>query len=169
MIARLEKFLRFLGIAAACILVPAQIMVSLGYLTGRRIIPFSTTPLQELEWHIFLALIFLSFGPVYLVNRHVRIDVLRERFSEKSQAYIELIGIFVALIPFALALIYFGAAFAWKAFVVDEGSRAALGLSNRWIIKSMIPVGGVLLFLAGLVKASQSLKTIRRTGEGANR
>jgi len=166
MIVRIERFLRLVGIAAACILIPAQILVSLSYLTGRRIIHFGTTPLQELEWHIFLALIFLSFGPVYLANRHVRIDVFRERFSERTRAYVELIGIFFALIPFALALTYFGASFAWKAYLVDEGSRAALGLPNRWIIKSMIPIGGLLMLLAGLVKAKQSLSTLRGTAVG---
>ncbi|MEL6828549.1 MAG: TRAP transporter small permease subunit [Pseudomonadota bacterium] len=166
MIAQFERYLGLLGIAVACILVPAQVLVSLSYLTGRRLIHFGTTPLQELEWHIFVVLIFLSFGPVYLADRHVRIDVFREHFSERTRAFVELIGILVALIPFALALIYFGASFAWKAYLIDEGSRAALGLPNRWIIKSMIPMGGVLLLLAGIVRAMRSWSTLRSNGEG---
>jgi len=160
MLERIETFIRKFGVVAACILIPAQVLTSLAYLTGRRIFYFSTTPLQELEWHLFLALIFLSFGAVLLADRHVRIDIFRQRLSPTVKSYVEVLGFVIALAPFSLALIYFGAGFAWKAFLVDEGSRAALGLPHRWIIKSMLPIGGVLLLLAGVILTRRSINQI---------
>lgn len=166
MLEHIETFIRRFGIVLACILIPAQVLTSLAYLTGRRIFHFSTTPLQELEWHFFLALVFLSFGAVLLADRHVRIDVLRQRLSPKAKSYVEVVGFVIALVPFSLALIYFGSAFAWKAFLIDEGSRAALGLPHRWIIKSMIPLGGVLLLLAGAITTRRSINSIWKNKRG---
>lgn len=166
MLERVERFIRCFGTVVACVLIPAQILTSLAYLTGRRIIHFSTTPLQELEWHLFFALVFLSFGSVLLADRHVRIDIFRDRMSPKARCYIEIIGFIIALVPFSLALIYFGSALSWKAFLIDEGSRAALGLPHRWIIKAMMPLGGLLLLLAGTIITKRNISFVlenRRT------
>jgi len=163
MLERAEKFIRFFGTAVACVLIPAQILTSLAYLTGRRIIQFSTTPLQELEWHLFFALVFLSFGAVLLADRHVRIDVFRDRMSPKTRSYIEIIGFVIALVPFSLALIYFGSALSWRAFQVGEGSRAALGLPYRWIIKAMMPLGGLFLLFAGMIITKRNINFILET------
>jgi TRAP-type mannitol/chloroaromatic compound transport system permease small subunit len=160
MLERAERFIRCFGTVVACVLIPAQIITSLAYLTGRRIIQFSTTPLQELEWHLFFALVFLSFGSVLLADRHVRIDVFRERMSPKTRSYIEIFGFIIALVPFSLALIYFGSAFSWRAFLIDEGSRAALGLPHRWIIKAMMPLGGFLLLFAGAIITKRNISLV---------
>lgn len=48
--------------------------------------------------------------------------------------------------------------------MIGERSRAALGLSNRWIIKSMIPAGALLLLLAGLDVTFRNIKLLSRPG-----
>tara|TARA_B100000242_G_scaffold113205_1_gene78997 strand:- start:635 stop:859 length:225 start_codon:yes stop_codon:yes gene_type:complete len=40
---------------------------------------------------------------------------------------------------------------------MNEVSSALTGLSNRWIIKSFIPIGMVLLFLAGVTLLLKNL------------
>jgi len=59
----------------------------------------------------------------------------------------------LVLIPFCLILIVHGGQFVLNSFATAEGARAALGLPMRWIIKSALPVGGLLLLLAGLSAA----------------
>lgn len=125
---------------------------------------FRLTPLQELEWHLFFALVFLALGSAYLVDRHVRIDIVRDRLSERTKAAIEIAGFFLALLPFCLIVLYLGTLSAWDAFAIGERSRAALGLSHRWIIKSAIPVGALLLLLAGVVVTLRSFKVLSRSG-----
>ena len=51
-------------------------------------------------------------------------------------------------IPLSIIIIWFGARMTWLSYVQDEGSRAALGLSSRWIIKSALPIGAFFLLLA---------------------
>lgn len=161
-VALIERFVRGVGVAAACVLIPGQIVVSLTYLLGSRVFRFPITPLQELEWHFFFALVFLSLGAALVADQHVRIDVLRSRFSERWRARIEIAGFLLALLPFCLAIIYFGTQSAWDAFVSAERSRAALGLPHRWIIKSTVPIGGLLLLLAGLAVTARSFAVLAR-------
>ena len=47
-------------------------------------------------------------------------------------------------------VIYYGIDFVQRSFSLNEVSSALTGLSHRWIIKSFIPIGMFLLFLAGV-------------------
>jgi len=159
----LERIVRVVGITACWIFIPGQILVSIIHILGRQMFQFSGTPLQELEWHFFVALIFLAFGLAYLSDRHVRIDVLRERMSAQTRSVIEITGFFVSALPFCLVTIYFGIDYAWQAFELGERSRAALGLPYRWIIKSVVPLGALLILLACFVVAACHIQNLRRS------
>lgn len=109
----------------------------------------SSTKLQELEWHLHGSLFLLCLGFAYLKDTHVRIELIRENLRPRTRIWIELIGNVFFLIPFAVIAIYWGFQFAEMAFDLGESS-AQSGLSNRWIIKGMIPLGSFLLLLAGV-------------------
>ncbi len=72
----------------------------------------------------------------YLIDKHVRVDVIRQRLTPIWRERTERTLLIVLLIPLALTILWFGSRMAWISFVQDEGSRAALGLSSRWIIKA---------------------------------
>jgi TRAP-type mannitol/chloroaromatic compound transport system permease small subunit len=137
-------------------------LVGVSYLTGRKLSQFSITPLQELEWHFFFVLVFLTLGAALLADRHVRIDIVRERLPPRARAIIEIVGFFVALLPFCVALVYLGGQIAYTSFVSGERSPAALGLPYRWIIRSCIPLGGALLLMAGIVGLARNLRSLSR-------
>jgi len=166
---RIAAFVRIIGAIAAHILLPAQIVLSVGYVVTRQFFRFQLTPLQELEWHLFFGLVFFTLGSAYLADRHVRIDILRDRMGERTRAIIEIGGFFIALLPFCLIIIYLGSSFAWEAFLVGEHSRAALGLPHRWIVKALIPVGALLLLLAGLVVTARSVRALSRSSRMTHR
>ena len=144
-----RKIVALGGTLAAMVFLPGLIVVSIFDITGRRLMHFSSTPLQELAWHFFFACVMFAIGYTYIRDRHVRVDIVRERLSSRAKARLERFLLIVFLLPLCLILFWFGARMAWLSFVQDEGSRAALGLSARWIIKSALPVGALLLFLAG--------------------
>ncbi|MDX1580300.1 MAG: TRAP transporter small permease subunit [Alphaproteobacteria bacterium] len=109
----------------------------------------SSTKLQELEWHLHGALFLLCLGFAYLKDAHVRIEVLRDRFSPRTRVWIEMFGSLLFVIPYSAIVVYWGYEFAEIAFRLGEES-AQSGLSDRWIIKAMIPVGFLLLLMSGL-------------------
>ena len=149
LLGAVEAVVTWACIAPALIMLPLLIGVSVYDIIGRQFYNTGSTRLQELEWHLFVGLVLASIGYAYLRDAHVRIDVLRDRASDRTKATVELIGYALALVPFCLVVIVYGTELAWIAFTSDERSRAALGLPMRWIIKSTLPLGALLLLLAG--------------------
>lgn len=113
--------------------------------------------LQELEWHLF-AIVFL-IGAAYTLKEggHVRVDILFIKFSRKTKAWVDLFGTLVFLIPFCILVIYSTQKFIGNSWAVREVSPDPGGLPGRYLLKSMIPVGFVLLIIQG---CSEVLKNI---------
>lgn len=112
--------------------------------------PFESTVIQELEWHFHTALFTLVLGYGMVRNRHVRVDLVRERLSFRKQAWIEFLGVTFFMIPYCLIVGYFAVGFAWDSFLVSEKSASTVGLSYRWIIKSVLVFGLFTAFLSGV-------------------
>lgn len=129
---------------------------------GRRMFDTGSILLQELEWHLHGAIAVLAFGYAYLKDAHVRIDVFAQRLSGRIRLRIEIAAILLCLVPFMLFLAYHGYWFAERAFVRGEGSTGGLGLPERWIIKSAIPVSAVLAILGGLAVALRASVALSR-------
>jgi TRAP-type mannitol/chloroaromatic compound transport system permease small subunit len=119
-------------------------------LITRRFFVLGSTRLQELEWHMHVVLFTLCLGYAYAKDRHVRIDLFHSAFSARRRWIIEIFGILFLALPYLVLLCYFSAQFFWQSFVIDEPSKAALGIPHRWIIKFFLPLGMGLLIVATL-------------------
>lgn len=106
---------------------------------------FGSTPIQELEWHLHGALFLFWLGYAYVRNVHVRIDVFTANLPRRKAAWLELFGIVAFAIPYTAVAIYFSFLFAQTSFLQNESSAAPNGLAYRWIIKSCLFFGLVLL------------------------
>lgn len=111
---------------------------------------FESTMLQELEWHSHTALFALVLGYGFTHNRHVRVDMVRMHLKTIPQAWIEFLGTTLFMIPYTLVVIYFCYMFAWDAFISNEISASLVGLSHRWIIKTVLGVGLIVALLSGI-------------------
>lgn len=110
---------------------------------------------EELQWHIYAIgfMIGLSFGIV--ADRHVRIDVLADRFAPRTRAWIELVGLLVFLIPFALLMAWDAIPFVYRSWEMNEVSIAPGGLPARWALKSVIIIALVLIAIAASSRLSR--------------
>ena len=111
---------------------------------------FQSTMLQELEWHVHTALFSLVLGYGFTRNRHVRVDLVRMHLQTKAQAVIELIGTTFFMIPYTIVVIYFCYIFTYDSFVTNEISPSLVGMSHRWIIKTVLGVGLIVALLSGI-------------------
>ena len=109
----------------------------------------SSTRLQELEWHLHAALCFLVFASTYLQDRHVRIEVFRERWGPKTRAVVEMLGLVFLFLPMCAVVFYFSYQMALTSFIRGDASASVTGLPHRWIIRSFQPLAFLLLLLAG--------------------
>lgn len=109
-----------------------------------------STKVQEMEWHLHATLFLLCIGFAYLKDAHVRVEIVRERMSLRLRAWIELLGCLLFVLTYCYILLDFGIDFAQRSFRTNEVSSAMTGLSERWIIKSMLPVCFVLVGIAAI-------------------
>ncbi len=107
-----------------------------------------STILQDLQWHFHGALLMLTFGFGYLSNAHVRVDVFRELFRHKVQAWLELSGLIILAIPFLVLMINYSIDITVLSFNQGEGSESMTGLGQRWFIKSAMIVGFAIALMA---------------------
>ncbi|MBI1396113.1 MAG: TRAP transporter small permease subunit [Betaproteobacteria bacterium] len=107
-----------------------------------------STRLQELEWHLHTAIFCFWLGMGYIRNSHVRIDIALTAASPRTKAWVEFVCCILFALPYCLLAIYFSADFTWISLVDNEGSPSANGLPWRWIPKSFIFFGLILLLLA---------------------
>lgn len=111
---------------------------------------FTSTRLQEMEWHLHATLFLLALGYGYVKDSHVRIELVRDNLRPRSRVWIELLGAALFLVPYCYVVIKYGAENALRSYHIGEGSDAQTGLAHRFIIKAMLPVGFVFVALAGL-------------------
>jgi len=111
---------------------------------------FESTMLQELEWHFHAGLFALVLGYGYVMNSHVRVDLIRETLAFRKKAWLELLGITFFYFPFCLTIIWFAFSYARGSFLMNEISASTVGLTHRWIIKSVLLFGLVTALVAGI-------------------
>jgi TRAP-type mannitol/chloroaromatic compound transport system permease small subunit len=149
LLARVAKVAAWAGVAL--------IVVTVFDVITRRFANLGSTKLQEAEWHLHAILFAFLIGYAYIKDAHVRIDLVRERLSERAQWWLELIGCLFFLIPYCFLVVWYGIDFAVRSYEIGEVSASATGLSHRWIIKSVVPLGFGLLGLAGIAIAFRKI------------
>ena len=113
---------------------------------------YSSNAFLEIQWYLFAGCVMLGAAQVLRVNEHVRVDVLYGRYSGRTQAIIDLIGLLLFMLPSMLVMIYFSWPLFLKMFLTGEVSSNAGGLI-RWPAILLLPLGFGLLFAQGVSEA----------------
>ncbi|WP_197972137.1 TRAP transporter large permease subunit [Nitrosophilus labii] len=117
--------------------------------------------LQELEWHLFDLSFLLALAYTLKHDKHVRVDIFFEKFSQKTKEYVNILDNLFLIIPFSMLIAYFGYDFAMQSFLQKEASSDPGGLCCRYIIKSAIILGTFLLFLQAVSEIIKSYQKIQ--------
>ncbi len=103
----------------------------------------------ELQWYLFGIMFLLGSAYVLKRNGHVRIDLLFGRYSPRTQSWVDVIGFFVAFLPFYAFMTYTTFHFAEKSWQTLEISPDPGGLPY-YPIKTIIPIAFALLLIQGI-------------------
>lgn len=149
----------FLGrVAAVLVLLAALISATNAFV--RYAFDRSSNAWLEIQWYLFGAIVLLGAAETLRRNEHVRVDLIYSGRSEPTRLRLDIGGILVFLLPFALTMAYLSWPVAWQSFVTQEGSTSAGGLI-RWPFKMLLPVGFVLLALQGLSELIKRVAALR--------
>ena len=120
---------------------------------------------QELEWHLMSPICLFGMSYALRHGEHVRVDVLFASYSQRNKYLVEFI---TALLSMAISLIIIKLSWAYvlQSWSIGEGTANPGGISGRYILKGLIPLGFALLFLQSLAQAIQYFLAWR--GERAN-
>jgi len=156
----IDKIIKVLGAFTAFVLAVLVLLVVYDA-TARYLFSTGSIALQELEWHLFDAVILLSIAFTLRHNAHVRVDIFYDRFSEKTKAFINMIAVVFFILPLSFLIIYIGVGFVEMSYVQHEASSDPGGLKYRWLVKSLMPLSFVFLSLQALKEFFSDLKKWR--------
>lgn len=126
--------------------------------TNRYLFSNGSTAIQELQWHLFDVVILFSIAFTFRHNSHVRVDILYDKFSKKTQTLIDMVAIVLFVLPLSLLVVYMGFHFTELSFVQNEASSDPGGLPYRWVVKSLMPLAFVFVIFEAVLELRKSFK-----------
>ena len=114
----------------------------------------------EMQWYLF-SLVFL-LGAAYTLeyDDHVRVDVLYSRLSRRGQAWINVLGTVLFLLPFCGVVLWVSIPFVGNSWAILETSPDPGGLP-RYPIKTAIPIALVLVMAQGVSLLIREVAVLR--------
>lgn len=156
-VARVEHAVDLIGRAASwltlviVVLMATDVLLRYGFSIG-------SVWAQELEWHLLAPLVLVGMTYALLKGEHVRVDILYARYSPRTQAAIDLVSSLFA-VAMALLVIRYSIQFVQQSWSINEISADPGGLTHRWVLKALIPLGFALFALQASAQAvSASLR-----------
>lgn len=150
----LDKFIDRIGQVTGWFAL-ALVLVMASNVLMRYVFRVGSVGMQELEWHLMAPVCMLGLSYAILRDGHVQVDVFYGHFPNRVKRFIDLLSM-LAVTAIAGLLFWLAIPYVQQAYNIGEQSPDPGGLTNRWILKAIIPLGFVLLFIqsfAGLLKA----------------
>jgi TRAP-type mannitol/chloroaromatic compound transport system permease small subunit len=114
----------------------------------------------EIQWYLNAAMFLLVAAWALKRNDHVRIDVIGGRLPRKAQAWIDILGGLLALLPASLIIAWYSWPSLLNSYLISEYSSDPGGLI-RWPVRLLIPVAFGLLALQGVSEIIKKVAFLR--------
>jgi TRAP-type mannitol/chloroaromatic compound transport system permease small subunit len=144
-----DKFADYIGTITSFAMVLMILNVTYDVI-ARYFFKTGSIAMQEMEWHLFSIIILLGMAYTLKEDGHVRVDLMYDRCTPKRKAFINMVGVIAFILPIALLVGISSIDNTVEAFLSHEGSGDPGGLSNRWIVKGMIPLSFLLLIITSI-------------------
>jgi TRAP-type mannitol/chloroaromatic compound transport system permease small subunit len=141
-------------------LILVAVLVSAGNAVVRYAFNRSSNAWLEIQWYLFSAVFLFCAGYTLLHNQHVRIDVISGHLSKRAQAWIDVVGTILFLLPMAATIMWLSWPVFIDAYKSNEISTNAGGLTV-WPARLMVPIGFLLLVLQGLSELIKRIAYLR--------
>lgn len=146
----------------------AIILIQLGAVLLRYVFGLSFSWLNDSVIFSFAMIFMLGAAATLRDDGHVRVDILRPRFSPNTRAAIELIGAMAFIFPICILIIYAGSGLIGRSWAGLETFNESDGLPIKYLFKTLVPVFAVLLMAQGLSQALKAALFLRGLGPDAS-
>ena len=156
----IDKSNDYLGRGASYIIVPLLLIV-LYEVFMRYVLNRPTLWAFELTTFLYGAHFMLGAGHVHLLQEHVGIDVVEQRFPDRVRTYIRIISFWLIFVPFVGTLFISSIEFAYRSWSILECTWTAWA-PPIYPVKTLIPISMFFLLLQGFSNFLKDLNALRR-------
>ena len=130
---------------------------------------FNRPTIWAFDSAMFIYSVLYLMGGAFVLweGKHIRVDVLYMRFSQRAQAALDLIFYVVFFFPFVSVMTWWGCKAAYWSYRAEEISNTSQWGEQIWFWKFLIPVGFFLMFLQGIPEVVRVIQRFRRGSNGA--
>ncbi|MGY6548661.1 MAG: TRAP transporter small permease subunit [Roseinatronobacter sp.] len=128
------------------------VVIIVANVTMRYLLGVNYIWIEEVQWHMYAVGFMFGIGYALMHDAHVRVDVLAANFRPRLRAWIELFSIVCIILPMCWLIISYGIPFVEISWRRGERSAAPGGLTNRWMIKSVIVLAFAYIALAAFAR-----------------
>ena len=100
-------------------------------------------------------------GFALMRDDHVRVDIFYRPAKLRTKAIIDLIGVFIFLLPFCWVVYTYSWNYIARSWLLREGSPNVGGMPGLYILNSFILVFVVLVALQGIAMVARSILVLR--------
>lgn len=144
-----DKFANVIGYITAIVMV--LMILNVFYdVVMRYFFRSGSIAMQEMEWHLFSIIILLGISYTLKEDGHVRVDLIYDTLSQKKKAIINMVGVVLFILPIAILIGYGSIDYVVEAYQSGEQSGDPGGLTNRWLVKSLIPISFLFLIITSI-------------------
>ncbi|HPG27696.1 MAG: TRAP transporter small permease subunit [Spirochaetaceae bacterium] len=126
----------------------------------RYVFGITRVELEEAQWHLHAVGFLAGIVGCAVRDRHVRVDVLRDRMRPRTRDWVDFYGGLLLLAPLLALVLWSALPFVAESFATGERSVSPGGLGHRWLLKAALPLAGLGLALAtagGLLRIGRRL------------
>ncbi|MBZ9539900.1 TRAP transporter small permease subunit [Modicisalibacter tunisiensis] len=131
-------------------LVMAMMLIQFLIVVLRYLFNFNSIPMQESVMYMHATLFLLAAGYTLKHDGHVRVDIFYRTFSPRKQAWVDLLGTLLLLLPFMVFVIATSLGYVGKSWAILEGSPDTGGIHGVFLLKTLIPLFAGLMILQGI-------------------
>lgn len=137
-----------------------MVLVQFTVVVARYVFAKGSIPAQESIWYMHGMVFMVGAGYTLLRDGHVRVDVFYRESRLSTKAIIDLIGVFLFLIPVCVYTFDIAWDYVINSWAVKEKSTETNGIPAIYLLKTIIWAAIALLALQGVSMAARSARQL---------
>jgi TRAP-type mannitol/chloroaromatic compound transport system permease small subunit len=160
----LDRLADLTGLAVSWLTL-AMVLLTFAVVVLRYVFDTGWIAMQESVTYLHAVVFMLGAAYTLRRNGHVRVDIFYRRHGRRGQAWVDLLGTLLLLLPTSVFIFWISWRYVADAWAVHEGSREAGGLPGVYLLKTLILIMPALLLLQGTALALRGLLTLSGAAE----
>ena len=140
----IDRFIDWIGLIAAWLGLALVLLIATEVIL-RYTMSVGSVWAQELEWHLLAITALWGLSYAQKEDAHVQVDILYQYYSPRTKAWIEFLAALFIMTPVSFFIAWLGWGFMMHSYNMAEISPDPGGLTHRFILKSFVTSGFLLL------------------------